>query len=500
MSAFAKVVQHAREAKLLDSINSTVGWDERTYMPSAAGAYRAEQMTYLSGLIHEHQTSAAYGEHLQAAWEEIKDADPHSDEATIVRVLKRDYEKESRLPKALVEALTKNSVEGQQAWVEARQADNFSLLAPYLENTVRLKREEAEAIGYEECLYDAVLDQYEPGEKTSRVASVFASLRDQLVALIQAIDGSGQRTDASLIQGHYPVDRQREVGRLAAAKVGFDFQRGRLDETDHPFCTELGPHDVRITTRYDEAYFNSAFFGTLHEAGHGIYELGLRREHYGLPPGEYLSMGFHESQSRLYENNVGRSKSFWKFFFPEVQRAFPSTLDGADADSFYRAVNDVRPSLIRVEADEVTYNLHIIVRFELEQELLGGDLKVPDLPDAWNQRYEQFLGIRPPNDSDGVLQDIHWSAALLGYFPTYALGNLYASQLYAQADRDLGGLDAQIENGSFDALRDWLVEKVHRRGKCLTAAELIQDVTGAALSEKPFMRYVEAKMGEIYGL
>jgi len=270
--------------------------------------------------------------------------------------------------------------------------------------------------------------------------------------------------------------------------------------THHPFCSGLGPHDCRLTTRYDERFFNSAFFGTLHEAGHGIYDQGLRPDQFGLPAGTYVSLGIHESQSRMWENLVGRSRAFWQHFFPQLQAAFPAATSGVKVDDFFWAINHVAPSLIRVEADEATYNLHIIVRFELEQALLSEELPAGDLPAAWREKYREYLGVEPPNDKDGCLQDVHWSAALIGYFPTYSLGNLYASQFFEQADRDLGGLTAQFARGEFDPLKSWLNEMIHHRGQCYSAAELVKLVTGAPLSHAPLMRHLRGKLGPLYGL
>ena len=291
---------------------------------------------------------------------------------------------------------------------------------------------------------------------------------------------------------------QQRFGEAAAARIGFDFNRGRLDVTTHPFCTHLGPHDCRLTTRYDERHFPGAFFGTLHEAGHGLYEQGLRPDAFGLPPGDAISLGIHESQSRTWENLVGRSRAFWDYFYPQAREAFPEALADVPLADFYFAINDVRPSLIRVEADEATYNLHIIIRFELEQALLNDDLSVADLPAAWNEKYGQLLGITPPNDREGVLQDVHWSAGYFGYFPTYSLGNLYASQLFEQADRDTGGLSAHFARGEFAPLLDWLREKIHRVGRCYTAAELVERVTGRPLSHEPLLAHLRGKFGPLY--
>jgi carboxypeptidase Taq len=345
-----------------------------------------------------------------------------------------------------------------------------------------------------------LLDDFEPGELTSQVARVLADLREALVPLVSAIAASRRRPDVSILSRRYPLAVQESFSRDAAAKIGFDFCRGRLDVTAHPFCTGLGPHDCRITTRYDENFFNTAFFGTLHEAGHGIYDQGLRPQWHGLPPGEAVSLGIHESQSRLWENLVGRSRSFWKHFFPTAQQSFPDALGGESLERFYAAINDVRPSLVRVEADEATYNLHILIRFELEQALLADELRTSDLPGAWNEKYVQYLGIRPPNDADGVLQDIHWSAGLVGYFPTYSLGNLYASQFFAQAETDLGPLAPQFADGEFQPLRNWLREKIHALGQTHTAAELVERATGKPLSHAPLMAHLQAKLAPLFDL
>jgi carboxypeptidase Taq len=296
----------------------------------------------------------------------------------------------------------------------------------------------------------------------------------------------------------YPIETQERFGKEVAAALGFDFRRGRLDTTAHPFCSGLGPYDCRITTRYDEHFFPGAFFGILHESGHGLYDQGLRTEFYGLPPGEAISLGIHESQSRLWENQVGRGRAFWSRYYARAQELFPQALGNVALDDFYFAINDVEPSLIRVEADEVTYNLHILARFEMELELINDDLPVTDLPEVWSQKYASYLGIRPPQDADGVLQDIHWSAGLIGYFATYSLGNLYAAQFYRAADEQLGGLDRTIAMGDFGPLLEWLRENIHRRGQCLTAAELVQDVTGTPLGHEAFMSYLTGKFGPLF--
>jgi carboxypeptidase Taq len=496
---FDELCSLAREAALIESIEEALGWDERTYMPAAAGEYRAEQMTYVSGVAHQKQTSPRLGELLNELSTSDLMKDPHSDAAATIRELKRGYDKQIKLPQLLVEELTRASVLGQQAWVKARENNDFPAFAPHAEKLFHLKRQEAECLGYEHDLYDALLDDYEPDAKTVDVAKVLAELRTELVPLVQAIMQSGRKAPIEILQRHYPTAAQEAFGKAAAAAIGFDFTRGRLDVTDHPFCSGIGPHDCRITTRYDERFFNTAFFGILHEAGHGIYDQGLRADQFGLPPGTYVSLGIHESQSRMWENLVGRSRALWQHFFPQLQVAFPSAVGDVRLDDFFWAINYVAPSLIRVEADEATYNLHIIIRFELEQAILKQDLAIGDLPAAWREKYQQYLGVEPTTDADGCLQDIHWSAALIGYFPTYSLGNLCASQFFEQADRDLGGLNAMFARGEFAPLKTWLNNKIHRHGECYTAAELVQLVTGQPLSPAPLMRHLRGKLGHVYG-
>ncbi len=497
---YREVCRYARRTAVLTSIDAVLAWDERTQMPSAGAEHRAEQSTLLAGLIHQRWVDPKFGQQLEELAESRLAADPQSDAAVIVRRLRRQCQKRVKLPQTLVEELARTAVLGQQAWQEGRKKSDFLSFRPLLEKTIELKRQQAEALGYPQCPYDALLDEYEPEELTANVGRVLASLREALVPLAAEIQQSRRRPNTAVLRGKFPVEVQEQFGREAAAAIGFDFARGRLDVTAHPFCTGLGPHDCRITTRYDRQFFNSAFFGILHEAGHGIYEQGLPTEHYGLPLGEAVSLGIHESQSRLWENFVGRGRAFWTFFDPLARQRFPAALGDVALDEFYFAMNDVRPSLIRVEADEATYNLHILVRFELERALLDGGLRPSDLPDAWNEKYRQYLGITPSDDRSGVLQDIHWSAGLVGYFPTYSLGNLYAAQLFTQAKAELGDLEEALARGDFRPLKDWLREKVHRHGQRYTAAELVERVTGRPLSAKPLVEHLRAKMAPLYGL
>lgn len=498
MRTYAKLCGHVRQAATLGAIESVLGWDERCMMPAAGAEQRAEQITLLSGLIHERLVDPRIGEWLNELADGELAKNPHDDFGATIRQIRRQYEKRTKLPKALVEELAHTAVMGQHVWQEARKNDDFASFAPLLTKMIDLKRQQAEALGYAETPYDALLDEFEPGELTSRVSAVLGALRDELVPLVAQVREGGRSPDLSILERKYPIETQRSFGRAAAAKIGFDFQRGRLDVTAHPFCTGLGPNDCRITTRYDEQFFNAGFFGILHEAGHGIYDQGLRADQYGLPVGEAVSMGIHESQSRLWEIFVGRSLPFWRHLYPEAKRAFAGALGDVTLGRFFFAVNDVRPSLIRVEADEYTYNLHILIRFELEQALIKGDLSVNDLQLAWQDKYREYLGLEVPNDADGVLQDIHWSAGLFGYFPTYSLGNLYAAQFYERADQELGGLEQRFARGEFDLLRRWLRAKIHREGQRYTAAELCERVTGKPLSHEPLMRHLRAKYELLY--
>ena len=497
---YRTLCQHIRTTALLSSVEQLLAWDERTMLPSAGAEHRAEQVTLLSGMIHQRWTDPQLGEWLAELTESPLALDQHSDTGATLRRIKRRHERLVKLPRTLVEELARASVFGQQAWQAARRDNDFPAFRPWLEKILALKRQEADSLGYPDGRYDALLDEYEPEERTTNVARVLAQLREQLVPLVEEIRQSGRRPDVSVLRQSFPIGEQESFGREAAARLGFDFNRGRLDATAHPFCCSPGPHDCRITTRFNEYSFSEAFFSILHEAGHGIYEQGLPADEYGLPLGEATSLGIHESQSRLWENMVGRSLAFWEHFYLQAQRRFPQVLGGVSLDDFYFAINDVRPSPIRVEADEATYNLHILVRFELEQALLADDLPLADLPGAWSEQYERYLGIRPSGDAEGVLQDIHWSGGAIGYFPTYSLGNLYAAQLFAQAEADLGGLSDQFARGEFQPLLQWLRRNVHQHGQRYGAAELVERVTGRPLSHAPLIDHLRGKFAPLYGL
>jgi carboxypeptidase Taq len=386
----------------------------------------------------------------------------------------------------------------QHAWVDARKGNDYRAFEPWLAKTLELKRQQADCYGYATVRYDALLEDFEPGETAANLERVFVELRQTLVPLVNRIVDSGRKAPVEILERNYPAGQQQKLARLAAEAVGFDFGGGRLDVSVHPFSTGIAPGDTRITTRYDEGYFGDAFFGTLHEAGHAMYSQGLPAEHFGTPRGEDISLGIHESQSRMWENLVGRSRSFWTYFLPKAKEFFPDVLKDVTAEQWYFAVNDVRPSLIRTESDEATYNLHIMLRFELEQALLSGDLSTKDLPGAWDEKMRQYLTIAPPDDAKGCLQDIHWSSGAIGYFPTYTLGNLYAAQFFEQAGRDIGDLDSQFARGEFGPLLGWLRERIHSQGKKYRATELVQKITGRPLSAGPLLDHLKRKAAELY--
>lgn len=508
---YDELIQRSRETSLLGSCSAVLGWDEQTYMPEGAAAHRGEQMALLAGLAHERATAPRVGELLEALGSSSIAADPESVEAANVRGLKRDYDRQTKLPQALVEEIARTTSLAQQEWIAARRDSDYKRFQPWLEKVVELKRRESECVGAGQdadgrdagaLIYDPLLDEYEQGAQTTKLRTLFAGLREELKALTgEIVEAAKNRPKREgILQRSFPVDRQKTFAAAAASALGFDFQRGRLDVSAHPFCTGIGPGDVRVTTRYDEHEFGDAFFGVLHEVGHGLYEQGLPVEQYGAPAGEAVSLGVHESQSRLWENAVGRSPAFWRYWFPMARRVFHEALHDVSIDAFLAAVNHVEPTLIRVQADEVTYNLHILIRFELEQALLTGDLAPGDLPGAWNEAYQKTLGITPGNDAEGCLQDVHWSAGLFGYFPTYTLGNVYAAQLFGQARYDLPALDESFNRGEYHELLAWLRDKVHRHGRQYAPTDLIERAVDGPVDSHVLIMSLRRKYGSIYNL
>lgn len=496
------ICKQAKEATLLHTAADALEWDERTGMPPAAGDYRAQQVACLRGLAHQRRTDSRYADYLSELNQELSGNDPSDLPAATVKCLHRDLQRDQKLSTKMIEHLSALTVRGQQNWDAARKNNRFSDFQKTLEQIVNLKREIGSRLreGTENTAYEALIDEYEPNATVKHLDQLFQTLREPLVELIQRIQDAPRRPETNLFQRALPIKVQREISRYVATQIGFDFDRGRLDETSHPFCTTLGPDDCRILTRYDPNHLASGLFGTMHEAGHGVYEQGLLTEWFGLPPGSYASLGIHESQSRMWENQVGRSQSFWKWLTPELKKRFAPEYDGASADELYFAANAIEPSLIRVEADEATYNLHIIIRYDLEKQLIDGALQVDDLPSAWNDRYKQDLGVNVTQDSQGVLQDVHWSAGLIGYFPTYTIGNLISAQLFASAQHQLVDLEEHFSRGSFRDLLEWTRKRVHQYGRTMTSDELVQQATGETLSSDHLVSYLKAKLEPLYGI
>ncbi len=487
-----------RELNLLSSIESLLEWDQRCYIPTAAHEYRSDQISYLAVMRHKKGTDKHIGEllgELTAAG--LGKADSPRD--VNVREWKRDYDHKCKLPEDLVSELSKTTSFAQSVWGEARAKNDFASFRPWLEKIVALKRRQADCLGWESEPYDALLDEYEPGAKTAEVAKVLGDLRDRLVPLVKAIAESSKKPDTNVLHRNFPPADQEAFGKLVSTAIGYDFTRGRIDQTTHPFCITLGPKDIRITTRYVPDHVNGALFGTLHESGHALYEQNLPPEHAGTPMAEAVSLGIHESQSRLWENIVGRSLPFWQMWYQEAQKRFLA-LSNVSLNSFVFAINSVEPSFIRVEADETTYNLHILLRFELERALMNGDLKPADVPAAWNEKFKSYFGLDVPDDAHGCLQDIHWSAGLIGYFPTYSIGNLNSAQFYEKAVADIGDQDDNFRKGIYAPLLDWLRTNIHSHGKRHKSADLTRIVTGKALSSDALMRYLEKKAATWYGV
>lgn len=489
----------AKETALLGSIAGVLGWDQRVTMPPKAASHRANQLALLSGMIHERATDPRVGEWLSILEESEQVQDPDSVTAVNIRQWRREYDRMTKLPTELVKEFTRITTIAEKVWEEAREQSDYTLFKPHLQKIVDLVREIAERLGYEQEPYDALLDEFEQGMTAHQLEEIFAPLRQQIPELMAQIQNAPRRPKSDILHRHYPRDAQESFCRLVAETIGFDWQSGRLDPTVHPFATRLGPGDVRITTRFYEDFLQPSLFGTIHELGHALYETGLPQEHWGTPMGESTSLGIHESQSRMWENFVGRSLAFWEYFYPIAQKHF-TALQDVPLDEFVFAINEVKPSTIRVEADEVTYNLHILLRFELELALMRNELSVDDLPDAWNDRFEQYMGFRPPNDAEGVLQDVHWSGGMIGYFPTYTLGNLYAAQIFEQAERHLDDLYAQIRRGEFRPLLEMLRTNVHQQGKRYTASELVQRITGNPISANALLSYFQRKFAPLYRL
>jgi carboxypeptidase Taq len=498
--AYTELIARAREDALLGSCASLLEWDQETYMPAGSVDGRGDQLAFLAGQLHARATDPRVGELLAATEGTPLTAEPTSPSAVNVREIRRTYDRETRIPRALAESLARTTALAQQAWAVARAESDFGRFRPWLEQIIALKREEASCIARGTPLYDALLDEFEPGARGDQVQALYDAIRAELVPLIDAITASPRQPSATLLHRDFPPERQRRLVDTLATAVGFDFTRGRLDKSVHPFCARVGPSDVRLTTRYDPRNVEEGLFGVLHEVGHGLYDQGLDASAYGTPMGEAVSLGVHESQSRLWENRVGRSRAFWTYAFPIAREHFPEAFGDASVDSVYFAVNHVARTPIRTRADEVTYNLHTLIRFELERALIAGDLVVRDVPDAWNEGYRRYLGITPASDAEGCLQDSHWSMGLIGYFPTYTLGDVYSAQFLGAAARAIGSLDTHIARGDFTPLLSWLRTNVHSQGQRFTAGQLVEHATGSAPDHRSLIDWLRTKYSDLYHL
>lgn len=501
--SYARVHSLSLRARHLRAVLDLLGWDQETYMPPSAAQARAEQRKILASLVHQEQTSKQFAEALAALIDlktgEIKAKNLNAAQQAALQRWRRDYRRQTALPTEFVEEFTAVTSQAIHAWGHAKEADAFHQFAPFLEKIILLVRKKAELLGYEEHPYDALLEEYEPGATSSQISSLFGELRGSISHLLKEIR-SKKQVDDSCLKGHYPKDLQIKFGNEILQAMGFSFERGRLDSSNHPFSSTFHPSDSRITTRILEHNVMSHIKTSLHEGGHSLYEMNLPTEHYGSPLGEYLSLGVHESQSRFWETRIGLSRPFWTYYLPKLQAVFDGPVKSASLDEFYKAINKVEPSFIRVEADEVTYPLHVILRFELEKALVEGSLNVRDIPAAWNAKMQELLGVTPENNRKGCLQDIHWSMGAFGYFPTYTLGNIFAAHLFEKFANDYPKWEERVARGELAFIREWLTKQVHQHGRRYQSAELLELATGQPLSSAAYNRYLQTKYGEVYGL
>lgn len=493
----------ATSAELYDlgRIAELMGWDQETMMPTKGVAWRAGQQATLSGITHERMTSPKLGQLLKRLQEAA--AEPRATigdpDRGLIREMSRGYERAVKLPGKLVKELAHATSEAVHTWQRARAESSWAMFRDDLAKVLELKRQVCEHVGYGAEPYDALLDEYEPGMTAVGLAAMFGTLRADTIDLLGRIRAA-KPVDRAVLEQSYDLDKQWQFGEMALGWIGFDFEAGRQDKSTHPFCCSFGPTDVRLTTRLAERDLGQALFGSMHEGGHGLYEQGIGAEVQRTAIGQGVSLGIHESQSRMYENLIGRSRTFWQFALPKLAELFPNQLRGVDVDTFWRAINRVQPSLIRVEADEVTYNLHILLRFEIERKLFTREVSVDDLPAVWNETMKATLDIVPPNDREGVLQDIHWSFGLMGYFPTYTLGNLYSAQLWNALGRDIPDRDARVARGELAPVLAWLRDKIHRHGGTYQPTDLIQRATGEAPNARYLTEYLNLKFAAVYNL
>jgi len=487
------------EVSDINHVASILGWDQQVNMPPEGGEARGQQLATLGKISQEKFTSDEIGQLIEDLKKEFADADAVNDDAAMIRVASRNYDKAKRVPVEFVSKQAIAQAKAFQAWVDARKKSDFSIFQPHLENLVEMVKEYISFFPPADHPYDTLLDNFEPGMKTAEVKEIFDNLRPKQVELIKAITSAKQVND-DFLHKEYDEKKMMDFGVDVITRYGYDWNRGRQDKAPHPFETSFSVNDVRITTRFEDDNPTATVFSTLHEAGHAMYEQGVNPAYERTPLANGTSLAVHESQSRMWENLVGRSLPFWENFFPAFKKIFPSQLAGVDLKEFYKAINKVEPTLIRVNADEATYNLHIMLRLELEIAMVEGKVAIKDLPELWNTKMQEYLGITPPNDAKGVLQDIHWSGGMLGYFSTYALGNLVSAQLWEKITIDIPDLDDQIRKGNFSALLGWLRTNIHQHGHKYEPQVLVEKVTGSKINSEPYVRYLTKKYSEIYEL
>lgn len=497
VSPYQQYVAQMRQLADVEHAIAVLHWDKEVNLPSKGARFRGQQIATLAGIAHELFTKPELGHLMEQLINKSSDLD-EGQKRNVSRSL-RDLERTRRLDHDFIIRRSQAVSAAYHAWIGARKANDFSVFADPLVTLVDIKREEAEKVGYQHHPYDALLDEFEPDMTSGQLDTLFVDVRAQLVDFVRKIRQQPEPNDAFLHR-HFPKQQQWKYGLELLRKIGYDFEAGRQDLSEHPFTTNFSPEDVRLTTRLDENNFATMTWSCLHEAGHGMYEQGLPSEHYGLPLGKFVSLGIHESQSRLWENNVGRSLPFWEAEYPGLQALFPEQLGDVSVVDFFRSINKITPSLIRVESDELHYHFHVLIRYELEKELLEGNLEVANLPTAWNDKYRAYLDVDVPDDRQGVLQDIHWAHGSLGYFPTYSLGSFYAAQFYHQATVDVPHLEQSIQKGDTQPLLQWLRENIHQHGQFYTANELCKKITGSELNFTYFMTYAEKKYNQIYNL
>lgn len=500
---YQKLHDISKKARILSGISSLLEWDSETFMPTGAFSIRAQQLETMAGIIHKEQTSTTF-RHALAKLVDIDSGEFLAHNLTLsqqaaVREWRRDYIKATKLPPKFVKEFAAGTAMAVQVWTEARKKNAYQRFAPYLERIIDLSREKAEYLGYEDNPYSALIDHHEPGMNKEKVSTLFKEVKKPVIKLLKEIS-SRKQVDNAFLHGKFPQSKQLAFGQQLLENMGFDMSKGRLDLSTHPFSSACHPSDSRITTRIHPSSLMSNILAVLHEGGHSLYEMNLPAEAYGSPLCEAISFGIHESQSRWWETLIGQSKAFWKFFLPKLQDSFKGKLDGVRLEDFYKGVNLVEPSFIRVEADEVTYTLHVILRFELECDLIDGTLSIKDLPTAWNAKMKEYLNIEPQNYAEGCLQDIHWSTGAFGYFPTYTLGNLYAAHFFTAFEASHPNWKDEVASGRLDFIKQWLTQEIHQYGREYSALDLAKKVTGRNFSAKAYINYLQSKYKDIYSL